>query len=689
MTKPTTRTDEPANPLLDLSGPARYDAIRAEHMEPAMRASIADAEALRARLLAAGGPYTWDGIVAPLDDADERVDRAWSSISNLDATMGSDHIRAAHRVAQDLRTEYGSREGQDEGLFRALRGLAEGPGAAALDSVQRKILADRLRDFRLAGVDLPEEGKERARHLRSEIASLGSTFADHVTDEAKAWRLVLDREEDLAGLPQTAVEAARAQALRDDPEAPARRWAFTFDQPSMGPFLAYQRRRDLRARLLSAFVTRATRGERDNTPLIGRILTLRRELARLLGFANYAELSLAPKMARSPAEVRTFLRDLASKAMPRAKEEVAELAALARAEDGIERVERHDVRYYAEKLRARSFGFSQEDLRPYFPLPRVVAGLGEVLRRLYGIEVRDRTADRVLPTWHDDVRVLEVTEDGTVLGHVLFDPYARPGKRQGAWVAPSVSRRRRRDGTLQRPVAHLVCNFPAPVGGKPSLLSHEEVRTFFHEWGHALHCVLSTVDHRAASGIGGVPWDGVEFPSQFHENWIWDPESLAVISGHVDTGDPLPRATLSKMLAARRFLAGNEILRQCEYALVDLELHTDFDPARDSVREVVADVRRLTGVVPEPPEERFENAFLHIFQGGYAAGYYGYKWAEVLAADAFGRFQDEGIFARDAARSFRENVLARGGSEEFLDLFRRFRGRDPDAGALLRQAGIA
>lgn len=682
-----TPREEAANPLLDLSGPARYGAIAPEHVEPAIRAAIADAEAVRDRVLGQGGEPTWAGLVAPLDDAEERVERAWSAVSNLDATIGSEGIREAHRTAQALVTEHAARAGQDERLFRALERIAR--SADALDAAQRKILADDLRDFRLAGVALPPEAKARSRAIRAELASLGSSFADHVTDDTRDFRLVVEDPADVEGLPPTALAAARELARSDDPSAPEARWSFTHDHGSFGPFMAFQRNRALREHMMRTHSRRATQGARDNTPLIPKILSLRRELAGLLGFANYAELSLAPKMAPSPGEVRRFLHDLCARARPQALREYEELCALARTEDGLERVERHDLRYYAERVRRRRFGFSQEDLRPYFPLPKVVAGLGEVVRRLYGVELRDRTADGVVPTWHPDVRVLEATERGEVLGHVLFDPYARPGKRGGAWVSGSVSRKRRRDGSVQRPVAHLVCNFPSPVGGRPALLSHDDVRTLFHEAGHALHHLLTTVDYRAAAGIAGVPWDGVEFPSQFHENWIWDPESLAIVSGHVETGEPLPREKLDQVLGARKFLAGIDLLRQCELALVDLELHTGFDPSKDSVSELVADVRRRTGVVPEMEGDRFENAFLHVFSGGYAAGYYGYKWAEVLAADAFSRFEEEGIFSEAAARDFRRTVLAKGGSEDFLDIFRQFRGRAPAATALLRQSGIA
>jgi oligopeptidase A len=680
-------TPREPNPLREFTGPPAYDRIRAEHGEPAARAAVEEVEQVLERVVAASGRPTWGSLVAPLEDAQDRLDRCWSAIENLEATLGTEELRAAHRAAQDLVTRHKARIAQDERLWRAEKALAD--DATGLDAVQRKILDDHLRDFRLAGVHLPAAAKERCLAIRAELADLGSRFADHATDDALRFRLVLDRPEDLAGLPGPLLAAARARALADDPAAPEGRHAFALDQTVVAPFLAFQRNRGLRETLHRAWVTRASAAPYDNGPLALRILALRKELASLLGFANYAELSLARKMARSPDEVRGFLLDLADRALPRARAELAELADMARRRDGVERLERHDLAYYREILRRERHGFSQEDVRPWFPLPRVLEGLSGVLRRLYGIDLRDRTADGVLATWHADVRVLEISDAGTVLGHILFDPYVRPGKRAGAWVSGLVTRQRRPDGTIERPVAHLVCNFPAPAGGRPALLAHDDVRTLFHEMGHALHHVLTEVDHRAAAGIRGVPWDGVEFPSQFHENWVWQEESLALLSGHVETGEPLPAALLAKMRGARTFLAATDLLRQVELALLDLELHTAFDPAKDDLRATVESVRRRVAVVQAADYDRFENSFLHVFQGGYAAGYYGYKWAEVLAADAFGRFEEEGPFSASAARDFRGSVLARGGSEDFLGLFVRFRGRAPDSAALLRQAGIA
>ncbi len=686
-----------ANPLLEqTTAPPRYDRIAPADIEPAIRTLVAEAKALRDRLVAAseaGDAPTWDGFFMPLEEAGERIDRAWSAAGNLDATIGTPEIRQAHRAAQTVLTEYRSAAAQDEAVYRACVAIDSGnrgPGGGALSPVHRKILSDVLRTFRTQGVHLDAASKARARAIRAELAQIGSTFAENATDDALAFRLVIDDPAKVADLPAPLVAAARRQALADDPSAPESRWSFTLDAAVVMPFLAQQPDRALRETMARAWGTRASSGPRDNSKHVVRILALRKELAQILGFANYAELSLVPKMAESPDQVRAFILDLVDKALPAARRETNELRALAQA-DGIAQLERHDTGFYRDQLRRRLHGFSQEALRPYFPLPKVLEGLGGVLTRIYGVTLTDRTADGIHPTWHPDVRVLEVAEiapDGAPLGHVLFDPCARPGKRAGAWVSGCVTRRRLGDGSVQRPVTHLVCNFPAAEPGRPALLSHDEVRTLFHEFGHALHHLLSTVDYAAVSGTHGVPWDGVEFPSQFHENWIWHPEVLALLSGHVDTGEPLPAEIAAKLRGARDFFAASDLLRQAELALTDLELHTTFDPAKDDVRALIDSVRARVAVIPAQPWDRMENSFLHIFYGGYAAGYYGYKWAEVLAADAFGRFEEEGIFSPRAGRDFRDSVLANGGSVDYTDLFVRFRGRKPDPAALLRQSGI-
>ncbi|RMG16583.1 MAG: M3 family peptidase [Planctomycetota bacterium] len=675
------------NPLLETQGLPRFQSIRAEHVEPAVRQRIAEYDALVDELLARGGPYTWEDFVEPLDEAAERIERAWGPVQHLNAVRNNEELRAAIEATQPVLAEWSARVSQDERLYRATQELYDRADAAGLDPVQRRVLELDLRDFRLAGVDLPAEKKERYREIQVELAELSTRFANNVLDVTKEWRLVVDDPADLEGLPESLVAMARAKALEDDPEAPEHRWTFTLHAPCVQPFLQYQRNRELRKSLYLGYVTRASEGERDNAPLIDRILTLRAELAELLGFENYAQVSLAKKMADTPEQVMSFLNDLAERSKPFGERDRDALEALARA-DGLERLEAWDVAFYREKLRQERYSFSDEEVRQYFPHDRVLAGLFETLRRLYGLELRDVTEERDLELWHPSVRVVEVRDAEGERGLMLLDLFARDDKRGGAWMGECLSRRRRR-GELQLPVAYLCCNFAPPADGKPSLLRHREVQTLFHECGHALHHVLTRVDRRQVAGINRVPWDGVELPSQFHENWTWQKESLAYLAGHHETGEPLPDALLEKMLAAKTFMAGADMLRQLEFAIFDMELHTGYRPGgARSVHEVLEEVRARVGLFPKPPEDRFECAFSHIFAGGYAAGYYSYKWAEVLAADAFSRFEEEGLFSPEAGKSFREFILERGGSRDLMELYKEFRGREPTPDALLRHSGL-
>ena len=677
------------NPLLTLDGPPPYTSVRPEHVEPAVRQRIAEVEATLEQVVAPGTPRTWKSVVEPLDRADEALERAWGPVEHLNAVMNSEALREVYRKVKPLVADHRAKVGQDERLFAALEAVAAQADREGLDRVQRKILADALRDLRLQGVALPPAEKARYREISVELAELSARFSDNLLDATDAWRMVLDDPADLAGLPASALEQARAQALKDDPAAPPGRHTFTLHAPSYMAFMQYAARRERREQLYQAYVTRASSGEKDNGPLIRRTLVLRREMARLLGFRNYAELSVATKMAESPEQVAQFLSDLAGKTRPAGEREKAALAAFARKKDGLERLESWDVAYYREALRQEQYAFSDEEVREYFPLDRALAGLFTTLERLYGIELRDVTREAPLPTWHADARVLEVKDGPATAGYMLLDLFARDGKRQGAWMGGCIDRKRRA-GVVELPVAYLVCNFAPPVGEKPSLLRHGEVRTLFHEAGHALHHVLTRVDHRQAAGISNVPWDGVELPSQFHENWVWQEESLRFLSSHWKTGEPLPRPLLEKMLAAKNFMSAADMLRQLEFALFDLELHTSFDPeGSETVHERLEEVRERVALFRPPAYDRFENGFAHIFAGGYAAGYYSYKWAEVLAADAFSRFEEEGIFSREAGMSFKHHILERGGSEELMQLYVGFRGRQPTPEALLRHSGLA
>jgi oligopeptidase A len=678
------------NPLL-ADGHPRFRSIRAEHLEPAVRRRLDEWRHALDERLAAAKPPTWENLVAPLDDADERVENAFGPAEHLVHVLHDDAMRDAHRRVQPLVTEAGTQRAQDARLWRAFSEVRERADADRLSPSRRKVLDDELRDFRLAGAHLPPAEKARAAAIRVELSQIGVEFAQHVTDETDAFRLVVDRAEDVAGLPDSAVAAAHAQALRDDAAAPANRWSFTLHAPSLMPFMTYQRSRVLRERMHRANVTRAASGARDNTPLVRRTIELRTELAKLLGFANFAEMALVRRMAKTPAEVHAFLVDLASRARPHAQRERDELARLACERDGVRDFARWDVAYYREILRRERYDFSDEEVRRYLPVDRVLAGLTDVVRRLYRVRIADRTGAPGFETWHADVRVLELSDErGALLGHVYADLYARPGKQSGAWVGGMAGRKRRADGSVQTPAAYLVCNFTAPAAGATSLLRHDEARTLFHEFGHALHHVLTRVEERQCSGTRGVPRDGVELPSQFFENWIWHAEPLTAMSGHYETGAPLPKALLDKMLAARNYMKAVDIVRQMEFALADLELHMRAEPMDSAaIHAVFESARERVSVFPAPEYDRFENSFLHIFAGGYAAGYYGYAWAEVLAADAFSRFEEEGIWSPAAARDFREQILARGGAADFMDLFVAYRGRRPTPDALLVSAGIA
>ncbi len=677
------------NPLLASDGRPRFSAIRAEHVEPAVKRRIEESDALLAKLKSADGTPTWENFVRPLDDADERLENAFGPVEHLVHVLHDDAMREAHRRTQELVTAHGTRRGQDADVARVLEGI-RGRGNG-LTAERRKLLDDELVDFRLAGAYLAPAAKARAAEIRLELSKLAVDYAQNVTDSTDAFRLVVEKDEDVAGLPETVVAAAREQALRDDPSAPAKRRSFTLHAPSLMPFLTYQRDRALREQMHRANVRRATSGPRDNSPLIVRTLALRAELAKLLGFKSFAEMALQKRMAKTPAEVHAFLVDLAARARPQAARDRDELARLAKERDGVLDLQRWDVAYYREILRRERFDFSDEETRAYFPLDRVLAGFRDVVRRLYRVEIADVTGRAGFDTWHADTRVFELSEvGGPVIGHVFADLFARHGKRSGAWVGGMIARKRSADGGVQSPAAYLVCNFSGPAGGRPSLLRHDEVRTFFHEFGHALHHVFSKTEDRQGSGTRGVPWDGVEFPSQFLENWIWHEEPLVAMSGHVDTGAPLPKALLDKMLAARQFMKAVDVTRQMEFALSDFELHMTAEPLdADAAHAVFASVRDRVGVFRSPDYDRFENGFLHIFAGGYAAGYYGYAWAEVLAADAFGRFEEEGLWSPAASRDFRDKVLAKGGASDFMQLFVDFRGRRPTPDALLRSCGLA
>lgn len=677
------------NPLLTMDSLPPFSQIQPDQVQPAVTQAIADCKQKISDVLAQRDPHTWDSLIAPLEEVNDRLARIWSPVSHLNSVLNSEALRAAHDACLPLLSEFQTYVGQHEGLYQAYRELAESDDFPLLSGAQRKQIQNTLRDFRLSGIGLPAEAQQRYGEIQARLSELASRFSNNVLDATQGWSKLVTDEAELAGLPQSAQAAARQLAELKGKEG----WLFTLDIPSYLPVMMYADNRALRAELYEAFTTRASdqgpnAGKWDNSAIMTELLALRRELAQLLGFANYAELSLATKMADKPEQVVNFLTDLAAKSLPQGKAELEEIRAFAAEQHGQNELAAWDLAYYAEKLKQHKFSISDEQLRPYFPASKVVKGLFEVVKRVFGMKVRERLG---IDTWHPDVRFYDIFDaEDELRGSFYLDLYAREHKQGGAWMDVCLGRRYRQDGSLQKPVAYLTCNFNGPVDGKPALFTHNEVVTLFHEFGHGIHHMLTRIDVAGVAGINGVAWDAVELPSQFLENWCWESEALAFISGHHETGEPLPADLLEKMLTARNFQAAMQMLRQLEFALFDFRLHQEFDPASaDQIPALLDEVRSQVAVMTPPAFNRFQHSFSHIFAGGYAAGYYSYKWAEVLSADAFSRFEEEGIFNPATGQSFLKNILEKGGSKEPMELFRAFRGREPQVGALLRHSGIA
>jgi len=676
------------NPLLDTTGLPRFTSIRPEHVEPALAALIEDNRARIDALAESSRPPDWRQFVQVLEDLDERLMKMWSPVSHLNAVMDSPALREAYEKALPVLTDYFTDLSQDARLFDKYKILRDSARFNEMERAQQRIMDNALRDYRLAGVDLPADSKARFKAIQQELATLSNRFERNVLDATESWTLHVTEASRLADLPESALDLARQGAREKNLEG----WLFTLQLPSFLPLMTYCEDRDLRKLMYDAYVTRASEqgpdaGRYDNSGVIEDILALRRESARLLGYEDYATVSLETKMADSPGQVEAFLLDLAGRVREAARRERDELEAFAREACGLETVEAWDQSFVSERLRRSRYDFSDEDARPYFPADTVIKGLFEVVRRLYGIQAR--RVDGV-ETWHDDVTFYELVDAaGDVRGRFYLDPYARNGKRAGAWMDDCIPRKRREDA-VQVPVAYLVCNFSPPLADRPALLTHDEVLTLFHEFGHGLHHMLTRVDYVSVSGINGVAWDAVELPSQFMENWCWEAEALNLISGHYQTGEPLPAELLEKMREARNFQSAIGMLRQIEFSLFDLRLHRDYlDQGIEFVRDTLDAVRREVAVILPPPHNRFPHGFSHIFAGGYAAGYYSYKWAEVLSADAYSRFEEEGLFNADTGRDFLRHVLEVGGVEEAAEMFRRFRGREPRVDALLRHNGLA
>jgi oligopeptidase A len=669
------------NPLLDFSGLPRFSELRPEHVAPAVDQLLNEG---RATIIAVTKePPTWEAFVTPLEDANERIGRAWGQVSHLHAVVDTPELRAAYNASLPRITEYWTELGQNQRLFEKYKELSRSSAYATLSSARKKIVENALRDFRLSGAELPAEKKPRYAEIEEELARLYAKFSENILDATKAYSIVVD-EARIAGIPQDELTAAREAAQKDGQSG----WKFTLHAPSYLPVMQYAEDRSLRETMYRESVTRASefgKPEWDNTPLIARIIELRREQVQLLGFANYAEYSLVPKMAESPTQVLAFLDELAARARAFAEKDVAELRAFARSELGLDQLEAWDVAYASEKLRLQRYAFSDTEVKQYFPEDVVLQGLFRVAGTLYQVSISPAPA----PAWQVDVRFYAVRDAaGSLVGQFYLDLYARDTKRGGAWMDSAISRRRKGE-SVQTPVAYLNCNFSRPVGGKPALFTHDDVLTLFHEFGHGLHHLLTRVDDLAVSGISGVEWDAVELPSQFHENFCWEWDVLRHMTRHVDTGAPLPRALFDKMLAAKNFQSGMAMLRQIEFAVFDMRLHTDFDPASGrTALQLLDEIRESIAVLRPPAYNRFPNNFSHIFAGGYAAGYYSYKWAEVLSADAYSLFEERGVLNPSAGRKFRDEVLAVGGSRPAAESFRAFRGRDPTVDALLRHNGM-
>ncbi|MGR8946445.1 MAG: M3 family metallopeptidase [Gammaproteobacteria bacterium] len=632
----------------------------------------------------------WDALIRPLENYSDALSRFFSPFSHLHNVADSPALREAYNEALPLLTEYANEYSQDRRIFEAYKALADLDATSdVLNLEQKQVTKNALRDFHLSGIDLEPDAQTRLREIRLRLSKLSTKFEEQVLDATQKWKKHIDDESLLSGMPKSAVDLCRQNAANENLDG----YLLKLDYPCYMPVMTYADNRELREEVYEAYVTRASElGPHgrcfDNSETIDEILRLRKELSGLLGFSNYAEYSLATKMANTTSEVTKFLVDLAEKSRPAAKKELDELRLYAQQNLNLEELEAWDMSYAAEKLRQDKFAISQEELRPYFPIDRVFSGLFEIVRVLFGVQI---TEIHDVDTWHEDVRVFQVRDaDDHLRGLFYTDLYAREFKRAGAWMDDCIGRREF-DEYIQYPVAYLTCNFSPPVGlgehKKPATLTHDEVLTLFHEFGHGLHHMLTLVGESAVAGINGVPWDGVELPSQFLENWCWETDALALISGHVDSGLPISAALIERMKSAKNFHAALQMLRQIEFALFDFRLHAEYQDGLD-VQSLLDDVRATVAVARPPSYNRFQNSFSHIFAGGYAAGYYSYKWAELLSADAFSKFEEDGIFNPETGEAFRRCILERGGAVEMMDLFKAFRGREPDIKPLLRHSGL-
>jgi oligopeptidase A len=672
------------NPLLDFTGLPRFEEIKPEHVEPAIEQLLAENRALIARLLDDTAQPTWVGFVLPMEDANERLSRAWGPVGHLNAVMNSPELREVYNATLPKITQYYAELGQNQMLFDKFKALRNSPEFEGLSAARKKIVENELRDFRLGGAELPDAQKARFLQIQERLAELSSRFSDNLLDATNDYSLLIENRAELDGLPDDVLQAAQEAAQAADKSG----WLFTLKAPSYMPVMQYAENRSLREKMYRAYGTRASefgKPEWDNTGVMDEIIKLRGEEAHLLGFANYGELSLASKMASSPQQVIDFMRELAKRARPFAEKDLAELREFARSELGNLELQSWDVPYFSEKLREQRYAFSEQEVKQYFPEDAVLSGMFKLVETLYGLRIKPSRA----PVWHDDVRFFDIRDQqDQLVGQFYLDLYARNSKRGGAWMDDVITRRRK-DSGIQTPVAYLNCNFSPPVGNKPALFTHDEVITLFHESGHGLHHLLTEVEDLGVSGINGVEWDAVELPSQFMENFCWEWEVLRGMTRHGDTGKSLPRELFDKMLAAKNFQSGLQTLRQIEFALFDMLMHSNFEAGGGkSILQLLDEVRAEVAVLMPPAFHRFPHSFSHIFSSGYAAGYYSYKWAEVLSADAYSLFEDNGVLNPDVGARFRSEILAMGGSRGAMQSFTAFRGREPSIDALLRHSGL-
>ena len=676
------------NPLLNMQGLPPFSQIKPEHIQPAIEKLIQDCRDTVEQVLTQPH-FTWENFILPLTEVNDRLSRAWSPVSHLNAVKNSPALREAYQACLPLLSEYGTWVGQHKGLYNAYLALQNTPEFATYSVAQKKAIENSLRDFTLSGIGLSEEKQKRYGEIAARLSELNSQFSNNVLDATMGWEKIIEDEAELTGLPESALQAAKQSAENKGLQG----YRFTLEIPSYLPVMTYCENRALREEIYRAYATRASEqgpnaGKWDNSKVMEEILTLRIELAKLLGFNTYTELSLATKMAQNPQQVLDFLDNLAERAKPQGEKELQDLKDYCEKEFGVTELAPWDISFYSEKQKQHLYAINDEELRPYFPEERVISGLFELIKRIFNIRAIERFG---VDTWHKDVRFFDlIDEKDQVRGSFYLDLYARENKRGGAWMDDCIGRKRKLDGSIQTPVAYLTCNFNAPIGDKPALFTHDEVTTLFHEFGHGIHHMLTQIDVSDVAGINGVPWDAVELPSQFMENWCWEEDALAFISGHYETGEPLPKEKLTQLLKAKNFQAAMFILRQLEFGIFDFRLHHTFQPEKvNQILDTLKAVKSQVAVIKGVDWARTPHSFSHIFAGGYAAGYYSYLWAEVLSADAFSRFEEEGIFNPITGKSFLDEILTRGGSEEPMLLFKRFRGREPQLDALLRHKGIA